>query len=209
MKKIILISGKAENGKTTAAKQMKKVFESRGYRAVITRYAKYLKEIAKDYCGWDGNKDEKGRKLLQELGTDIIRNKLNKPDFHVGRICEDIEVCADYVDYVIIDDTRFPNEIYYPLAKFGKDKIVTYKVNRIELVDADSYENTLSEVEQNNMRPYQNSLTPEQRKHPTETALDDYDDLFDYNLIITSLENALAVATAIANDIMDDDERGL
>lgn len=194
MKKIILISGKAENGKTTAAKQMKKIFESRGYKAVITRYAKYLKEIAKDYCGWDGNKDEKGRQLLQELGTDIIRYKLNKPDFHVGRICEDIEVSADYVDYVIIDDTRFPNEIYYPLAKFGKDKVVTYKVNRVEL---------------NSTHPYENSLTPEQRQHPTETALDDYDDLFDYNLIITSLENALAVATAIANDIMDDDERGL
>ena len=57
---------------------------------VITRYAYYLKDLAKRYCNWDGQKDEAGRRLLQVLGTDIIRQKLNKPNFHVGRICEDI-----------------------------------------------------------------------------------------------------------------------
>ena len=112
MKKMILISGKAENGKTTTAEFLKSKLEALGNKVVITRYAYYLKDLATRYCDWNGTKDEKGRELLQQLGTNIIRQKLNKPNFHVGRICEDIEICQDYIDYVIIDDALFPNEIY-------------------------------------------------------------------------------------------------
>ena len=112
MKKIILFSGKAEHGKTTAANMLKKMLEDKGNKVVVTRYAYYLKDLAARYCGWNGEKDNYGRQLLQQLGTDIIRVKLNKPNFHVGRICEDIEICQDYVDYVIIDDTRFTNEVF-------------------------------------------------------------------------------------------------
>lgn len=161
MKKIILISGKAENGKTTAAELLKTKLEARGNKVVITRYAYYLKDLATRYCGWDGNKDIKGRELLQTLGTDIIRQKLNKPNFHVGRICEDVEICQDYVDYVIIDDARFPNEIYYPLALFG-DKVVSFRVQRLD----------------DNGNDFNSSLTDKQKKHPSEIALDDFN--FDY-----------------------------
>ena len=42
MKKIILFSGKAENGKTTAAELLKNILESEGQNVVITRYAYYL-----------------------------------------------------------------------------------------------------------------------------------------------------------------------
>jgi hypothetical protein len=73
---MILISGKAENGKTTAAELLKTKLEARGNKVVITRYAYYLKDLATRYCSWDGNKDIKGRELLQTLGTDIIRQKL-------------------------------------------------------------------------------------------------------------------------------------
>lgn len=41
MKKIILISGKAENGKTTLANILKEKLESYGNKVVITRYALY------------------------------------------------------------------------------------------------------------------------------------------------------------------------
>lgn len=172
MKKIILISGKAENGKTTAANVMKKILEEKGYKVVITRYAKYLKEIAKDYCGWNGEKDDAGRTLLQQLGTEIIRKKMNKPEFHVGRICEDIEVASDYVDYVIIDDVRYPNEIYYPLAKFGKEKVVTYRVERMNL----------------NGEHFINSLSEEQQRHLSETSLDNFD--FDVTVYPSNLGEA-------------------
>ena len=154
MKKIILFSGKAEHGKTTAAKLLKNILETEGQSVVITRYAYYLKDLAKRYCNWDGQKDEAGRRLLQALGTDIIRQKLNKPNFHVGRICEDIEICQDCVDYVLIDDTRFENEIYYPKAMFG-DKVVAIRVIRTT-------------------PDFHSHLSEEQLNHRSETALDNF-----------------------------------
>ena len=165
MKKIILISGKAENGKTTTAELLKSKLESLGNKVIITRYAYYLKDLAARYCGWDGTKDKKGRELLQQLGTDIIRQKLNKPNFHVGRICEDIEICQDYIDYVIIDDARFPNEIYFPKAMFG-DKVVSLRINRT--------------IPGTNNELYNSSLTEEQKHHISETALDDFQ--FDFTI---------------------------
>ena len=44
MKKVILISGKAENGKTTTAKILKSRLEENGNKVIITRYAYYLKD---------------------------------------------------------------------------------------------------------------------------------------------------------------------
>ncbi len=165
MKKIILISGKAEHGKTTLANILKEKLEEKGNKVVITRYALYLKEIAKKYCDWNGNKDQVGRELLQKLGTEVIRQKLNKPLFHVGRICEDIEITQDYYDYVIIDDVRYENEVYYPITVFGKDKVYTIRVNRYDKLNG-------------GMVPFINSLTDEQKKHISETSLDNFS--FDY-----------------------------
>ena len=169
MQKIILLSGKAEHGKTTMANFLKEKLEDKGCTVVITRYAYYLKDLAKRYCQWNGTKDEHGRFLLQNLGTDIIRKKLNKPNFHVGRICEDIEICQEYVDYVIIDDTRFENEIYYPKAMFG-DKVKSIRIKR-------QYESG---------NTYVSSLTEEQKQHISETALDNFN--FDFYITAKNLE---------------------
>lgn len=168
MRRMILFSGKAEHGKTTASEILKKQLEELGYKVVITRYAYYLKDLATRYCGWNGQKDNGGRELLQQLGTDIIRQKLNKPNFHVGRICEDVEICQDYVDFVIIDDARFPNEIYYSKAIFG-DKVMAIRVNRL---NAD-------------WSQYNSSLTEEQKQHLSEMALDDFE--FDYTIAAASI----------------------
>lgn len=157
MLKLILISGKAGNGKTTAANMIKEILETAGNKVVVTRYAYYLKDLAKRYCNWDGNKDDYGRTLLQTLGTDIIREKLNKKNFHVSRICEDIEICQDYVDYVIIDDVRFENEVYYPKALFG-NKVLTIRIDRLD-EDGSIYKSPLSE---------------KQKNHISETALDNF-----------------------------------
>lgn len=180
MKKIILFSGKAENGKSTAAKKLKELLEERGDKVIVTRYAYYLKDLAKRYCGWNGEKDEYGRKLLQFLGTDVIRQKLNKPNFHVGRVCEDIEICQDYVDYVLIDDARFENEIYYPKCMFG-DKVIVINVKRTD-------------------PNFKSSLTDEQMKHLSETALDNFDN-FDYIIKAKDLYDLDMAVKNIAEEI--------
>ena len=182
MDKIILLSGKAENGKTTMAETLKRKLEEQGKRVIITRYAYYLKDLASRYCNWDGKKDDKGRELLQQLGTNIIRQKLNKPNFHVGRICEDIEICQDYVDFVIIDDARFPNEIYYPIATFGDDKVISIRVVRKD-------------------KNFKTKLSEEQKNHPSEIALDNFKN---FNFIVESsnLEEVNDNAIKIVKEII-------
>jgi hypothetical protein len=152
MDKIILISGKAEHGKDLSASILKEYLEQKGKRVVITRYALGLKEMAKTYCGWDGNKDDKGRELLQKLGTEKIRKEMNMPNFHVMRLMEDILICQEYFDYVIIPDCRFPNEVEMPKSMFG-DKVVDIRVSRLNHVS---------------------KLNEEQLKHESEIALDNY-----------------------------------
>jgi molybdopterin-guanine dinucleotide biosynthesis protein len=145
---VIVISGKAESGKTTAAKQLKEGLEYYGYRVAKLAYGDYVKFTAKQVYGWNGEKDERGRQLLQHWGTDVVRKK--RPGFWVDRVVELCELIQDEFDFAIIDDARFPNEIE---CFRGKLSMITIRVERPD---------------------HENALTPEQREHPSETALDDY-----------------------------------
>lgn len=146
---IILISGKAEAGKTTAANIIKGLLleQKRDARVAIIPYAAQVKATAKLLFGWDGKKDEAGRRLLQWWGTDVVRARY--PDHWVEEVMRLVDVARDQLDYVIIDDVRFPNEITrWQTAWFPT---LTIRVER---------------------PGHENALTPEQRRHPSETALD-------------------------------------
>ena len=158
MKKIILISGKAHSGKDYCAKLLKNKLEKEGCKVVIDRFAKYIKSYLKDYYGWNGVKDEEYRHKLQWLGTERIKQDLNFKSFHAKRLAEDFQIFEDEFDYFIVPDTRFPDEIYTMLSAFGKDKVITIRVNRI---DKDVTKD-LGELS----------------KHSSEVALDDFK--FDY-----------------------------
>lgn len=148
MKRIILISGYAQNGKDTSAGFMKEFLEARGERVQIMHYADDLKYICKQYFGWDGNKDEAGRQLLQQVGTNIVREKF--PNFWVERLYGTIRAFWDLWDCVIIPDTRFPNEVMGMMRYAGTYYI---RVNRPN---------------------FESPLTEEQKNHPSETALDNF-----------------------------------
>lgn len=145
--KIITISGKAQNGKDTTAAFMKEALESDGYTVLITHYADLLKYICQKFFGWDGEKDQRGRGVLQYVGTDVVRAKW--PDFWVDFIGNVLDLFPDKWDYVLIPDCRFQNEIY-TLKRRGFD------VTHLRIV-RDGFEN---------------HLTQEQQNHPSETALD-------------------------------------
>ena len=158
--KIILISGKAEAGKTTAANIIKYYLCGIGKRAAIVPYGQYVKDTAKMIFGWDGQKDENGRQLLQWWGTDVVRKK--NENFWVNTVMRLAAVLDGEIDYLIIDDCRFPNEIDLWKDEYG------YLTLRIE-------------------RPgYENALNDNQRKHPSETALDDYE--FDVTISATDFK---------------------
>ena len=147
MTTFICISGKARNGKDETAKQMKEVLECLNKRVVIAHYADLVKFICTKYFDWDGQKDEKGRTLLQQIGTEAVRTKY--PDFWVDFVLKVIELFPDRWDCVIVSDTRFPNEI-------TKVEQSGYKVIHIR-VQRDNFDN---------------GLTEEQKQHASEIALD-------------------------------------
>lgn len=151
--KVVLISGKAQSGKDTSANILKEIMERDNKKVLIAHYADLLKYICKTFFDWDGNKDENGRTLLQKVGTDTIR-KLN-PDYWVNFLAEFISMFENEWDYIIIPDTRFPNEI--DLMKHYEYDVFSLRVNRID---------------------FDSDLTDVQKEHLSETALDYYD--FDY-----------------------------
>lgn len=148
----ITISGKAESGKDTFGEHLKGILESRGKRVIIIHYGDYLKFIAMKYFNWSGEKDIIGRSILQTVGTEIVREKT--PDFWVTAVVNLLDALDDTFDFAIIPDARFVNEI-----EVIKNTFVTLTVKVVRL-------------------NYENSLTKEQREHPSETALDEY--WFDY-----------------------------
>lgn len=98
---IIMITGKAGCGKDTAYRIMEK-YASNSIRRFA--FADYLKEIAY-MAGWDGIKDEKGRKLLVSLGKAINQYQKNFFVFETANA-----ITADNISNKIITDFRLPCE---------------------------------------------------------------------------------------------------
>lgn len=170
--KVILISGKAEAGKTTTANIIKTFLEERGKKVACMSYGQYVKDTAKLIWNWDGKKDKKGRELLQWWGTDIVR--VQDPNFWVDSVIRLAKVIDKHVDYLIIDDCRFLNEI-------ETWRTVKY-VALDEATDALASRQRFSDIITIRVeRPgHENALTPEQRQHPSETELDHY--IFDMTI---------------------------
>lgn len=178
---IILIGGKARSGKDTIADIMINELKKQDKKVARLQVGQYIKYYATKYFGWDGSEESKPRDLLNKLGTDIIRNKID-PDFHIDRLIQDIKVLSYFYDIFIISDIRFPVEIEKTCDSF--DNVITIKMKR----ESDE-------------------LNDAQKKHVSETILDNYDG-FDYvidnNGTLDELEEK---AKGILTEIGDLDER--
>ena len=153
--KVILISGKATCGKDTFANLLENELSFQDKKVLICHFADLVKYIATKFFNWNGEKDEYGRTLLQHIGTENVRSIY--PNFWVDFIVDILKVFNGSWDYVLIPDTRFPNEIDIPIAR-GLNAISV----RIE-------------------RPnHISDLTDEQLNHSSETALDKYK--FNYHI---------------------------
>lgn len=145
--KVVCISGKAQHGKDTTAGMMKTVLESMGHTVLIAHYGDLVKYVCRTFFGWNGEKDAYGRSLLQKVGTDIVREQ--RPNFWVDFIKDLLSMFPNEWDFVLIPDSRFPNEI---------DGLKQAGFNVIQL-----------RVRREN---FESPLTTEQQNHPSETALD-------------------------------------
>ena len=161
---IYLISGYSRHGKSTVGDIILNLAKQDGKHTIISQYGKYIKNYAKEMTDWDGSDETKPRTFLQRLGTDVIRNKLNKSEMFIQRQLDDIEIYSYFYDIVLVTDIRLPREKEAIKEKF--DNVVVIRVNRINFDDG---------------------LAEEQRNHPIERAMDEYTE-YDYIIENDTLE---------------------
>lgn len=158
--KVLLISGKAGHGKDTLAQLLKDKLELRGEKVLCPHFADLVKFYAKQYLGWNGEKDIAGRQMLQDIGNNSFRQF--DPDYWARITAELIKIMGDYFGftYAIVADTRYPNEI--DVMKDYNSDVITIRIIRSD-----------GPREWNNP-----NLTDEQKQNEGEIALDHY--AFDY-----------------------------
>ncbi len=179
--KLYLIGGKARQGKDTLGQYLKQEYEKLGKKVCIMQVSSYIKHLIKDYFGWDGSEETKPRELLQKLGTDIIRVEMNKPLYMINRLIEDMEILSRFFDVIIVTDIRFALE-YQEICK-------VYPAVKIHITRVES-----------------NELTANEKKHATETGLDNYHN-YDYDIVNDkTLEELEEKAKDIVRKEVDEDE---
>lgn len=153
--KIFIISGKARSGKNEISKLIEKSYRDK--KCITISFGHYIKDYAKRVSDWDGSEETKPRELLQQLGIELIKNKIDNKLF-INRILEDIAIFSYFYDIIIVSDVRLVDEITALKEK---------------------YPNSISiRVIRNN---YDNKLTDEEKNHLTEVDLDNYNN-FDYKV---------------------------
>jgi hypothetical protein len=158
--KIVLIHGKARNGKDTLAEAIIK--NTHQYNPTTVSFAQPIKDYLVRYEGWDGKiKDDYWRGRMIHMGTAIGRDMIDK-DIWVKVASNIINMlyCSG-VRLICIPDLRMENEInslpiHLSTHKFRNHfDIIVVKVVRDALIN-------------------NSPLTNEQQSHVTESGLDDY-----------------------------------
>ena len=110
------LTGVAGSGKDTGASFLVKEYGFEQYA-----FADALKRMAEVDFGWDGKKDDRGRRLLQVLGTEAGREY--DPDIWVKKLEWDIfGRQVPPFPLVVISDVRFENEAAF-IRRRGGDVI--------------------------------------------------------------------------------------
>lgn len=120
---VVLISGYATSGKDTFGTMLVKYLPN----SKILHFADPIKECAKIYFNWNGAKDEKGRKLLQQIGK--IGREYDT-DIWVKKLINRINESNDNIEFLIIPDWRFKNEFEFITRQFGRRNVVTIRIKR-------------------------------------------------------------------------------
>ncbi len=167
--KVYVIGGKAKTGKNTFGEYLREELKKYGYKPCILHITEPLYSYARNYFDWNGNENDKPREFLQKMGIEIIRDKMDKKDFLLNRLFEDIEILSNFFDTFIIVDARLVRE--FEIIKERYDDVVTIKINR---------------------KMNQSTLSIDEQNHITELEVDLYKD-YDYiieNHAIEDLEKA-------------------
>jgi len=124
------LMGLAESGKDTAALAL----VANGWRRVA--FADKLKSLAFQF-GWNGCKDQKGRKLLQDLG---MAARSYKHDFW---IMQAFRTALETLHPNVYTDVRFQNEADYIRGRGG----IIIRIKKPEQISSDSHESELNQYD--------------------------------------------------------------
>jgi hypothetical protein len=105
---VVMVSGRAGEGKTTFSDLCVEILAEHDVMADKVPFARGVKDTAR-FMGWDGEKDAKGRRLLQQIGNtgrDYNKNLWAQQAVDTIRA----EEGANAYDVIFIDDWRFMNE---------------------------------------------------------------------------------------------------
>lgn len=105
--KIILINGKARSGKDTLASLIKGRLKDK--KVLIRANAQSVKDCARKYFNWNGDKDDKGRQLL----INITNIGYNADPYLWERKTLEYALAKDVYDYLIITDWRYTSTYDY------------------------------------------------------------------------------------------------
>ena len=136
--KIILINGKARSGKDTLASLMKGKLSDK--KVLVRGNAQTVKDCARKYFGWNGEKDTKGRKLL----IDITNLGYAQDPYHWERQTLKYAVDKDNYDYLIITDWRYMSTYKYFKSR-GYQVITIHRHRDIDNGLDESLKNDISE----------------------------------------------------------------
>ena len=165
--KIILVSGQAGAGKDTFFELAETIVSARRIA-----FADELKEIAEENFNWDKEKDKAGRQLLIDIGR-TARNY--NENFWVNKVINKIKTILYYpylialTDYIVVTDWRYQNEYERMKDAFGKDNVISLRIER---------------------ESFQSTLTPEQKKDQSEVDLENFP--FDFVIENGTLDDFLA-----------------
>jgi hypothetical protein len=120
-----MLSGHAGVGKTYCANQLAGLLSEAGLNSYQSHFANGVKFTAR-LMGWDGNKDKKGRLLLQNIGK--IGREYNPYMWAKGEF-DSLSSLPNYpFDAITIDDWRFENELSYVTKNEPLYKTITIKI---------------------------------------------------------------------------------
>ncbi len=119
---ILGFTGKKENGKSTVCDMIRDKLKERGMWVFRMNFKDPLVSVALS-LGWNGIKDEKGRRGLQLLGTDVVRECFDQ-DHWIKAWKKSVQTMTtekEGSDLVILaDDVRFENEAQAVKSLGGK-----------------------------------------------------------------------------------------
>ena len=150
--KLFVLSGKARSGKDFALDIIKKYYADK--KVIGISFGHYIKDYAIRVSDWDGREETKPRELLQSLGIELVKEKIDASLF-IRRLLEDILVFSYFYDIIVVTDARLVDEIEALKEKYPES--ISIRINR----------------------DFDNGLRESEKKHLTEIALDNYNK-FDY-----------------------------